>query len=106
MVRKRRLSRRELLKTAGRSLGASSVLMTGFPAIVPASVFGQTAPGNLVNVGVIGVGRIGRGHDMPGILKHDKMARITAVCDLDANRLAEGKRLVEDQYAQKGISLR
>ena len=35
-----------------------AVAAIGFPAIVPASVFGQTAPSNRINVGAIGVGRI------------------------------------------------
>lgn len=69
----------------------------GFPAIVPASVFGRTAPSNRINVGAIGVGRISRGHDLPGIWKYDS-ARIVAVCDLDANRVELGKQLVNSQY--------
>ena len=95
--RSRGLSRREFLGTAGKGAVASSVL-TGFPAIVPASVLGPYAPGGRINVGAIGVGRISRGHDMPGIWKHPR-ARIVAVCDLDAKRLEDGKRLVNGHYA-------
>ncbi len=53
-----------------------------------------------INVGAIGVGRISRGHDMPGIWKLDS-ARLVAVCDLDARRVEDGKRLVNDYYARK-----
>lgn len=88
-------SRRTFLKT---SLGA--VAAVGFPTIVPSSVFGQLSPANRINIGAIGVGRISRGHDLPGIWKYDQ-ARIMAVCDLDANRVELGKKLINDYYAKK-----
>ena len=89
------VSRRRFLKT---SLGAAAV--AGFPTIVPSSVFGQMAPSKRINVGAIGVGRISRGHDLPGIWQFDH-ARIIAVCDLDANRVELGKTLVNSVYAKK-----
>jgi predicted dehydrogenase len=90
------VSRRDFIKT----VAASSVAVAGFPAIVPASVFGKTAPSNRINVGAIGAGRIGRVHDMPGVWKYDN-ARIMAVCDLDNMRMEDGKKLVNDYYSQK-----
>jgi len=87
-----RASRRQFFETA---------LVAGFPAIVPASVFGKSAPSNLIQVGQIGCGRIGRSHDMPETLKHADAARIVAVCDLDTVRLTDGKTLVETYYARK-----
>ncbi len=95
--RQRRSSRRAFLATTGKSVVVSSVV-AGFPAIVPASVLGPNAPGNQVNVGAIGTGRISRGHDMPGVWKHQG-ARIVAVCDLDSKRLEEARRLVNGHYA-------
>jgi len=92
-------SRREFLKAAGGGAVAAAAV-GGFPSIVPASVLGPYAPGNRINVGAIGVGRISRGHDMPGIWKFDT-ARIVAVCDLDAKRVEDGKRLVDEYYAKK-----
>ncbi|HMH12082.1 MAG TPA: Gfo/Idh/MocA family oxidoreductase [Edaphobacter sp.] len=89
------VSRRRFLQT---SLGAAAV--AGFPAIVPARVLGQMAPSKRINVGAIGVGRISRGHDLPAILRNDS-ARVMAVCDLDANRLTDGKKFVNDFYAKK-----
>src|SRR6516162_863701 len=89
------LNRRRFLKG-----GAAIAAAAAFPDIVPASVLGQNAPSNRINVGAIGVGRISRGHDMPNIWKYDD-ARIVAVCDLDASRLQDGKRLVDDVYAKK-----
>jgi predicted dehydrogenase len=88
-------TRRDFLKL---SVGAAAAV--GFPTIVPARVFGQTAPSNRINVGAIGVGRISRGHDLPGIWQFDQ-ARIMAVCDLDAKRVEEAKTLVNGYYSKK-----
>jgi predicted dehydrogenase len=77
-----------------------AVAAMGFPAIVPASVFGQTAPSNRINVGAIGVGRISRGHDLPGIWQFDQ-AQIMAVCDLDAKRVDQAKTLIDGVYSKK-----
>jgi len=71
-----------------------------FPTVVPSSVFGKNAPGNHIQIGQIGCGRIARGHDMPGTLQHD-ISRIIAVCDLDSNRLKDGKELVDKFYEKK-----
>ena len=89
------LTRRSLLKSAA---------VLGFPAIVPSSVFGRHAPSNRINVGAIGVGRISRGHDLPGIWKYDS-ARVIAVCDLDANRVELGQVLINAQYQTKDAVL-
>ncbi len=102
MSQKRRteMSRRRALTVAAKGIGASSVLAaTGFPAIVPASVFGAAAPSKRINVGAIGTGRISRGHDMPGVWKYDT-ARIMAVCDLDRRRMEDAKVLVNGYYSQ------
>ena len=88
-------TRRKFLKT---TVGTAAALT--FPTIVPSSVFGQYAPSKRINLGAIGVGRISRGHDMPGIMQYDN-ARIIAVCDLDAHRVEEGKKLVNDFYQKK-----
>jgi len=93
-------SRRDFLKTTGGGALGAAAALGGFPALVPASVLGPYAPSNRINVGAIGVGRISRGHDMPGVWKHDS-ARIVAVCDLDAKRVDDGKRLVNGYYAKK-----
>ena len=94
------MSRRKALSMAVRGSVASSVVAAGFPAIVPASVFGAAAPSNRIGVGAIGTGRISRGHDMPGIWKYDQ-ARIMAVCDLDSRRVEDAKLLVNGYYAKK-----
>ena len=87
------------MTSAGKGIVASSML-AGFPAIVPASVFGATSPSNRINIGAIGTGRISRGHDLPGLWKHDA-ARIMAVCDLDSRRAEDAGRLVNGYYSRK-----
>ena len=96
----REISRRKALQLAAGGVGASSVLAAGFPAIVPASVFGATAPSNRIQVGAIGTGRISRVHDMPGIWRYDQ-AQIVAVCDLDSRRVEDAKTLVNGYYGKK-----
>ncbi len=63
-------------------------------------MLGAAAPGNRINVGAIGTGRISRGHDLPGIWKHDA-ARIMAACDLDSKRVDEAKLLINGQYSKQ-----
>ena len=92
-------SRRTFIENAGKGIVASSVV-AGFPAIVPASVLGAASPGNRINVGAIGMGRISRGHDLPGIWKFDT-ARIVAVCDVDSRRVQDAVALVNGQYAKQ-----
>ena len=93
------VDRRRFLTAAGKGLVASFAAV-GFPSIVPASVFGSTSPGNRINVGAIGTGRISRVHDLPGIWRHD-IARVMAVCDLDSRRVDDAKTLVNEHYAMK-----
>ena len=102
MAKKRsnEVSRRRFIKTAVKGAIASSVALKGFPDIVPASVFGEHAPSNRINVGAIGTGRISRGHDLPGVWRYDS-ARIVAVCDLDSRRVADAKKLVNDYYSKQ-----
>ena len=97
---KQTVSRREFVKTAVKGSIVSSMAMSGFPSIVPASVFGKNAPGNQINVGAIGTGRISRDHDLPNIWRYDD-ARIIAVCDVDSKRVEDAKRLVNGYYSKK-----
>jgi myo-inositol 2-dehydrogenase/D-chiro-inositol 1-dehydrogenase len=86
-------------KTSRRSfLGTASAVAAAFPAIVPSSVFGQGAPGNIIRMAQIGCGRIARGSEFGGLLKHHALARYVAVCDLDSVRLADAKSLIETYY--------
>src|SRR5271167_1452524 len=91
-------SRRSFLKAA---IG-SSVGLAVFPSIIPARLFGADAPSKKINVAQIGCGRMGRS-DMGNVL-NEPLARVVAVCDLDSKRLAAGKKMAEDYYAEHGES--
>lgn len=93
------VSRREFLANSVKTVVGTSIAL-GFPTIVPASVFGPYSPSNRINIGAIGVGRISRGHDLPGVWRNE-FARVIAVCDLDTKRAEEGKQLVNDYYTKK-----
>jgi predicted dehydrogenase len=93
------IGRRKFLKDTMKTAAGTAIALH-LPSIVPASVFGKNAPSNRINVAAIGTGRISRGHDMPGVWKHD-YAQIMAVCDLDLNRATEGKQLVNDFYTKR-----
>jgi predicted dehydrogenase len=86
-----------------RRAAITGAAATVFPSIVPASVFGATAPSNRINVAAIGVGRISRGHDMKEVLRHAD-AHIVAVCDLDTKRLKAGQDFVDTAYAHRNGS--
>ena len=73
-------------------LGAASAV------IVPASVFGQSAPSKIIRIAQIGCGRIARGSEFAGLLKHHALARFVAVCDLDSVRVSDAKSLIETYY--------
>lgn len=89
------MQRRDFMKK-----GALATAVIGFPTIVPASVFGKNAPSNRITIGQIGCGRIARDHDMPGTWRHD-VAQFVAVSDVDSNRMADGKKLIENYYTKK-----
>lgn len=99
-MKKSKITRRKFLVSSAKTAVATSVLVTGFPSIVPASVFGKNAPSNRINVGAIGTGRISRIHDMPGVWRKD-YAQIIAVCDLDSKRAEEAKVLVNEYYTKR-----
>ncbi|MCG6189057.1 Gfo/Idh/MocA family protein [Maribellus maritimus] len=90
------MKRRNFIKKTAATAAGTMII----PTIVPSSVFGKSAPSNKINIGQIGCGRIARGHDMPGVWQHE-VAQIMAVSDLDSNRMADGKKLVEDHYNEK-----
>ncbi len=90
------MKRRNFLKNTVATTAGAIML----PTIVPSSVFGKNAPSNKINIGQIGCGRIARAHDMPGTMQHE-VARMIAVSDVDSNRMADGKKLVEDTYKKQ-----
>ena len=91
-------SRRSFLKATLRG-GIGLVVL---PNLVPARLLGADAPGKKIQVAQIGCGRMGRS-DMGNVLT-EPLARVVAVCDLDATRLAAGKKMAEDYYTHRGES--
>jgi len=90
------ISRRAFVH-AGGIAGA----MTLMPNLIPARVLGQAAPANLINVGIIGCGRISTSLEMPNLFGLTDMARIVAICDLDSKRLAFSKNKIETEYKKR-----
>jgi len=100
-MKQKLISRRSFLK--------NTAAVISLPAFVPSSVFGQNAPSNKINIGMIGVGNQGT-WDMRAFLD-DERVQVLAVCDV--NRESEGywdgavggrenaKRIVERRYAQQ-----
>lgn len=85
------MSRRTFLCGVGATMAA--------PYIIPSAAMGadgNTAPSNRINIGVVGTGGQAKGLTENAI-KH-KNTRIVALCDVDRNRLAEAKGLVDGYY--------
>ena len=72
------------------------------PTIIPSSVIGKNPPSDKINIGWIGCGRQGRG-DIMGTLSFET-AMVMAVADVDSNRMALGKKLIEDYYNKRSGS--
>ncbi|HUX58581.1 MAG TPA: Gfo/Idh/MocA family oxidoreductase [Bacteroidales bacterium] len=92
------------MKTGRRSFLKKTALGTAgafvLPTLVPSYLLGKKAPGNRINVAVIGIGRQTVNPNIPQFLKSDN-AQIVAVCDVDSWRLANGQKQVNDHYAQQ-----
>ncbi len=93
-------SRRSFLRSTGL-LAAGAAL--GGPAVVPDTVFGANAPGNRITMAFIGVGRQTFGSNIPEFMAVPGV-QVVAVCDVDAWRLGEAKKLVETSYAKQAPS--
>jgi len=82
------ISRRNFLKTAAA--------LVAFPTIIPASVRGQNAPSNHINVGQIGLGWIGGTHLNAILGRQD--TRYVAVCDVNGGRIHSVQDRINRQY--------
>ena len=93
-------SRRTFLKQT--ALGAAGTLV--IPTILPSNVFGSSSPSNRINVVVIGCGRQSITPNIPQLLASEH-AHLVGVCDVDAWRLSNAVRQVNDEYSkQKGTT--
>jgi len=70
-----------------------------FPYHVPASAIGRQnrqPPSDRITLACIGLG--GRGKEnLRSFMRHET-CRVVAVCDVNANRLEEAKKIVDDHY--------
>lgn len=82
------LSRRSFIKKAG--LAAA---VTGFPTIVPSTVFGANAPSNRIVMGGIGLGGQGTSNMLSFLPRAE--VQWVAVCDVDSKRLQKAKARVD-----------
>jgi myo-inositol 2-dehydrogenase/D-chiro-inositol 1-dehydrogenase len=94
------ISRRKFVQRSVKATLISSFAISGFPTIIPSGILGKNAPGNKINIGQIGFGRIAMTHDLAETLRYDT-ARIVAVADPDSKRAVSGKQFIESWYAQK-----
>jgi predicted dehydrogenase len=81
-----------LLKGAAAAIAA--------PYFVPASALGRNGwkpPSERITVGFIGIGNMGGSH-LPGFLS-DNQVQVVAVCDVDAVKRANARKLTEEKYA-------
>src|SRR3954468_3884389 len=85
------ISRRDFVKSAPVATALAA------PYVVPATVFGKTAPSNRINVGCIGVGNQG----YPNLLRFlkQKDCQVVAVCDV--NRGSHGYKEPADFYGRE-----
>jgi len=90
------LTRRQLLK--GSAVSAGVILFA--PEIIPGRVFGAGAPGSRITIGMIGVGRQAYYSNLKFFLSAPD-AQVVAVCDVDAWRLDNAKKAVEEHYGKE-----
>jgi len=98
MIKRKQISRRQLLGSAVSTAAAAMA----FPYIVPASALGgagNAAPSERITLGFIGTGKQSK-HLMRSFL-NSPGTHVVAGCDVDKLKLARGKKIVEDHYAEK-----
>jgi predicted dehydrogenase len=86
-------------QTTRRSFLRGTAGVCAFPSIVTASALGQgggAAPSNRITMACIGVGGRGK-QNLQSFLGHEN-CRIVAVCDVNARRVEEAKKIVDEHY--------
>jgi predicted dehydrogenase len=97
MIKTRRVSRRQFVKQAVKGIAVS-----GFPLVVPASVFGKdgtTPPSDRISLGFIGMGA--QGTYLIQSFLEEAGTQVRAVCDVDGRKRARARKIAEDFYSQK-----
>jgi predicted dehydrogenase len=80
---------------------AGAVGLATAPLVLPARVFGDTAPSKHVALGFVGLGNEGYGHNLMAML-YENDARAVAVCDVMASRRARARETVDQHYSGTG----
>lgn len=94
---KDRLARREFLR---RSAAASMMAAVAAPCVAPGSALGKDGavpPSEKITVGMIGTGSHGVHWNLRAYLEQPD-AKVLAVCDVDANHMAEAQKKVNEKY--------
>ena len=92
------MKRRKFITNSVAAAAGTFVL----PTIVPASAVGRSPQNDKINIGWIGNGRQGSG-DIRATMRFDSCV-VTAVADVDSNRMNIGKQLIENFYNRQSGS--
>ena len=91
------MNRKEFIKRSGIATVGGLII----PTIVPSTVFGKNAPGNRINIGMIGVGRQAVSANLKnGFLKLDN-CQVIAINDVDSWRMENAAKVINQAYASK-----
>ncbi len=90
------ISRRRAIGRMAGVVGAAAV-----PTVLPAQVFGETAPSKRITLGFVGLGNEGYGHNLMAFLVEND-ARAVAVCDVMASRRTRARETVDKKYSATG----
>ena len=91
------MNRKEFIKRSGIATVGGLII----PTIVPSTVFGKNAPGNRINIGMIGVGRQAVSANLKnGFLKLDN-CQVIAINDVDSWRMENAAKVINEAYTSK-----
>ena len=97
-MKNQKTTRREFIKKSSATVAGTLIL----PTVVPSTVFGKTAPSNLINIGMVGTGRVALVNNLNnGFLKLDD-CRVIATNDVDSWRMNHVTKIISDKYASDG----
>ena len=94
---KRKISRRIFLKQSAQAAGVLSLPFMVLPSALGKA--GRSAPSERIGMGFIGTGKQSK-HLMRAFLGF-RETQVLAGCDVDKLKLARGKKITEDYYAEK-----
>jgi predicted dehydrogenase len=99
-VRRRETGRRSFLHSGVRGILAAALA----PQFLPGTAWGAQAPSRKITLGCIGLGTHGHGVNLMAFLQQDD-CRVTAVCDVFADRRERSRQTVDDHYHARGCAV-